>query len=171
MVQALMRSAAASRSASEISTVIIRRSPRSPRSPTWPAKRRVADTWRLLRASVYVRLQPLSHTVTASVTHGYSLCHIRLQPLSQTRLRPLSHTATASVTYGYSLCHKRPQPLSHTATASITNAVTASAQSIYLHGQRLGGSASEESPQSRPFHCLWRRLARAPEAAAGVPSG
>ena len=36
-----------------------------------------------------VRLQPLSHTVTASITYGYGLYHMRL--------RPLSHAVTASL--------------------------------------------------------------------------
>ena len=47
--------------------------------------------------------QPRLHTITASVTYGYSLCHMRLQPLSR--------TVTASVTYGYSLCYVQLQPL------------------------------------------------------------
>ena len=36
---------------------------------------------RAVRHQVSIRLQPLSHTVPASVTYGYSLCHIRFQPL------------------------------------------------------------------------------------------
>ena len=28
---------------------------------------------------LYIRLQPPLHTVTASITYGYSLCHVRLQ--------------------------------------------------------------------------------------------
>ena len=43
----------------------------------------------------HIRLQPPSHTVTASITYGYSLHHIQLQPPS--------HTVTASITCGYSL--------------------------------------------------------------------
>ena len=60
----------------------------------------------------HIRLPPPSHTVTASVTYGYSLRHMRLPPPS--------HTVTASVTYGHSLHHTRLQPRSHTVTASIT---------------------------------------------------
>ena len=48
---------------------------------------------------IYVRLQPRSHTLAASIAHGYSLDHIRLQP----RL----HTVAASVTSGRSLFHTR----------------------------------------------------------------
>ena len=42
-----------------------------------------------------MQLQPLSHTVTASITYHYSLNYLRLQP-------PLP-TVTASITHGYSL--------------------------------------------------------------------
>ena len=39
--------------------------------------------WEQARSHSHVRLQPLSHTVAASITYGCSLHHIRLQPLSR----------------------------------------------------------------------------------------
>ena len=60
----------------------------------------------------HLRLQPQSHTVTASMTYGYSLHYLRLQPSSP--------TVIASITYGYSFHHLRLQPPLHTVTASIT---------------------------------------------------
>ena len=44
-----------------------------------------------------VRLQPLLHTVTASVTYG---CRLDWLGEAAVRLQPLLHTVTASVTYG-----------------------------------------------------------------------
>ena len=60
----------------------------------------------------YIRLQPRLHTVTASMTCGYSLYYVRLQTLLQ--------KVAASITYGYSLDCMRLQPRFHTVTASMT---------------------------------------------------
>ena len=56
-------------------------------------------------------------TVTVSVTYGYSLCGMWLQPLY--------YTVTASVTYGYSLCDLRFQPTWHLVRKPLYHTVTA----------------------------------------------
>ena len=91
-----------------------------------------ADSWRGVylntNGGAATRTSRAGHHKVRSVTYGYSLCCIRLQPLLRTvtasvadSLKPALHTVTASVTYGDSLCYTRRQPSGspHTVTAAI----------------------------------------------------
>ena len=83
----------------------------------------------------YIRLQPPSHTVAASVTYGCSLRHIRLQPPSHTVAAP-SHTVAASVTYGCSFRHTRLQPPSRTVAGALRLAPQGAARTAAAHAAR-----------------------------------
>eukprot|EP00964_Phaeocystis_antarctica_P001722 scaffold906_cov50-Phaeocystis_antarctica.AAC.2 len=58
----------------------------------------------------YTRLQPLSHTVAASVAYGCSLCRMRLQPLPHTVAGRERAAAARLSPAGRGGAERRPRP-------------------------------------------------------------